>query len=253
MGRSGTRRKTQHSERAWDRVYTAVMKRLTVLLLAVGGVVVLSLALSGAFGGGACPPSPDPSVTVVALDAGHGGIDPGATAGDIYEKTITEQVVTKLAALLRELPGVEPVLTRVADETISNADRVRRAEDAGAVLYLSVHTNASTGSQAHGVEVWVDKTRSLEDPSFALADALLSELVAATGARDRGIRSGELYIHRASMPAVSVEVGFLSNPEERAWLLDPAYQDLVAQALFQGLARFLEPEPTEEKTPSSAS
>jgi N-acetylmuramoyl-L-alanine amidase len=216
------------------------MKRLTVVLLAVGGVVVLSLALSGAFRGGASAPPPEPP-TVIALDAGHGGVDPGATAGDIYEKTITEKIVADLAARFAELPDVEPLLTRVGDETISNPDRVQRAEEAGAVLYLSVHTNASSHPHAHGVEAWVDKTRSLDDLSFVLADAVLDELVVATGARDRGIRSADLYLHRASMPAASIEVGFLSNPEERAKLLDPAYQERIVDALYAGLLRYLTP------------
>lgn len=214
------------------------MRRLTVVLLAVGGVVVLSLALSGAFRGGAPPSSPEPAI-LVALDAGHGGVDPGAVAGEVLEKDITAQIAERLARRLRDVSRVEILLTRIEDETIANRDRIARAEDAGAALYLSIHANASNQTAAHGIEVWVDKTRALDDPSFDLADALLHALVENTDGRDRGIRSGELYIRHAKMPAASVEIGFLSNPAERAQLLDPNYQERVTQGLFEGLSTYL--------------
>ncbi|UCF09382.1 MAG: N-acetylmuramoyl-L-alanine amidase [Candidatus Bipolaricaulota bacterium] len=217
------------------------MRRLTVVLLAVGGVVVLSLALSGAFRGGAPPSATEPPTLVIALDAGHGGVDPGAVAGDVLEKDVTAAITTRLAALLEDLSRFEIVLTRPADLTISNRDRIAVAEDSGAILYLSVHANASDQASAHGIEVWVDKSRALDDDSYLLAQHVLETLTASTEGRDRGIRSGDLYLRHADMPAVSVEVGFLTHPHERERLLDPVYQDAVARGILAGVVAYLEP------------
>ena len=65
-------------------------------------------------------------------------------------------------------------------------------------------------------------------------------MVEATAARDRGIRSQQLYLRHTSLPAASVEVGFLTCNDERARLLDPAYQDQIAHGIVDGILTFLE-------------
>jgi len=224
---------------AWIAARLRDMRRLTVVLLAVCGVVVLSLALSGAFRGGAPPSPPEPPALIVALDAGHGGVDPGAVVGEVMEKTIVADIVARIIERASELPRLEILATRQGDETVSNRERIERAEAAGAIAYVTVHVNASHHTTAHGIEVWVDKTRKLDGPSISLAKSILEKLVGATGARDRGVRSADLYLWRASMAAVSVEIGFLTNREERGRLLELDYQETIADSILDGITAFL--------------
>ncbi len=175
---------------------------------------------------------------VVVVDAGHGGEDPGAVVAGVKEKDIVLDIVLRLFELSQGGP-VEVVLTRITDRYVDLKERVRFAEDVGAVLYLSVHANYSSDSRVRGIEVWVDNTRARDDPSWALARAVLKELVAATGAPDRGVRSQKLYMRHTRLPAALAEVGYLSNPSERRLLLDPSYRERIAQGLLKGIYDYL--------------
>ncbi len=216
------------------------MKKGTWFLLGLAVVavaVVVALALAGVFR------SPEEAVAipsiVVAIDAGHGGADPGAVFGDVYEKDINADIVTQIKALFEADPKLEAMLTRESDVTVANVDRIAMAEEAEAALYVSIHVNAFGDESVYGMEVWVDDTRTPDDPSWALARAIEEHLVAATGVRDRGVRSQESYLQRLSVPSVSVEVGYLTNAEERALLLDGTYQRQVATGILDGIRAFL--------------
>ena len=216
------------------------MKKGTWLLLGVAIVavaVVVALAIAGVFSSpkeaAAVPP------IVVAIDAGHGGSDPGAVVGDVYEKDINAAIVSRIKALIDANPRLDARFTRTLDVTVANADRVTMAEEAEAILYVSIHVNAFHDESVHGMEVWVDDTRTADDPSWALARAIEEQLAAATGARDRGVRSQESYLHRLAIPSVSVEIGYLTNPEERAQLLNEVYQQQVATGVLNGIRAFL--------------
>ncbi|MFO1506373.1 MAG: N-acetylmuramoyl-L-alanine amidase [Lysobacterales bacterium] len=98
---------------------------------------------------------------VVAIDAGHGGVDPGAKGSDgTYEKTITLAVARKLAALVDATPGMKAVLTRDGDVFVPLKERYRKAREAKADLFVSIHADACPGScDARGASVWVLSTR----------------------------------------------------------------------------------------------
>jgi N-acetylmuramoyl-L-alanine amidase len=220
------------------------MKKIGVLLLIVA-VVLISLLFAGVFKRPSSEVQPVtaepevPSVTIV-LDPGHGGRDPGAVAGDVLEKDVNLEIVKRLKALAEAEPRLNPVLTRTADVTVDKLARIRLADEVGAALYLSVHINAFDDPEVHGAETWVDATRAPDDQSWLLAESVQHALAAATGARDRGVRSQELYLQHTTLPAVSVEVGFLTCPEERAKLLDPAYQEKIAQGILNGILDYLD-------------
>ena len=212
----------------------------------VGAVAVVLLIAAGAFflvrylGGS--PDEPDlPEVTVytIALDAGHGGRDPGAVVGDVEEQEVNLEIVQKLRDLLDADPELEAVLTRNLDIYLALEERIRLAEEAGAVVYISVHANSYPDSAPSGIETIVDDTRSADDDSWVLAELIQSALSDATGARDRGTRSQESYLQRTEMPAVSVETGYLTNPGELAKLTDPVYQQTVAEGILEGIKQFI--------------
>ncbi len=221
------------------------MKRVLVVGSVIAVVVVVSLALAGAFrrSNHLDPPTPQlperPAITIV-LDSGHGGWDPGAVVGDILEKNVNVEIVARTKALAEAHPDLAPVLTRELDVYVEKTDRVQLADQVGAALYLSIHVNACDYPEVHGVETWVDDTREPSDPSWLLASAVQDAVIEATGARDRGIRSQQLYLQHTALPAASIEVGFLTCDKERSKLLDPAYQDQIARAIVDGILTFLE-------------
>jgi N-acetylmuramoyl-L-alanine amidase len=203
----------------------------------------------------------------VVIDAGHGGSNTGAPGllPGAYEKRVTLAVARALVDELRAR-GLEVVMTRDHDEYLTLRERVRRANAADPDCFVSLHTNASGARSRHGVETWVlardaaevearraasrekDDVRSMlrelelldaARASAQLARAVQSEVVAATGGQDRGVRQyGYDVLAGVTAPAVLVEMGFLDHPIEGAALLDGQQQHRIAAALASGIARF---------------
>ena len=220
------------------------MKKILIASLIAIVVIIVSLFLAGVFR--RASPEAQPVTTepqgpfvIIVLDPGHGGRDPGAVVGEILEKDVNLEIVKKVRGLIEAQPHLTPVLTRTTDVTVDKLERVQLADDIGAVLYLSIHVNAFDDPGVNGAETWIDDTRPPGDQSWKLANSVQDALVAATGARDRGLWSQELYLQHTTLPAVSVEVGFLTCPEERAKLLDSAYQDRIAQGILKGILDYL--------------
>jgi N-acetylmuramoyl-L-alanine amidase len=206
------------------------------VVLAAALTVILVLTLKGP---SPAPPEPEASY-VIALDAGHGGRDPGAEVDGVLEKDVNLDIVNKVKVLIDADPALDVVLTRDIDLYVSLENRIAIAEAAGADLYVSVHINSFGDPQVGGVETLVDDTRADGDPSYVLAAMVQDALSEATGMRDRGVRAQESYLERTTMPAISAEVGYLSNPTERQNLLDPAFQQIVAEAILCGIRTFLD-------------
>jgi len=173
---------------------------------------------------------------VVVVDAGHGGHDSGASVAGVREKDLN----LALALLVQEKArgkGLRVILTRTTDTYVELVERVRLAERAGAVLYVSIHANYHRDPRVCGVETWVDTNASPE--SVRLAESLQRAVVWATGAKDRGVRRQTLYLRHTTLPAALVEVGYLSCPAEREKLQDPAYQEKIAEGIILGILSFL--------------
>jgi N-acetylmuramoyl-L-alanine amidase len=209
-------------------------------IVAIGAVVVIAVALVLYFTlrDGSDAPAAALAYTI-AVDPGHGGRDPGADPDGVLEKDINLAIAKLLFDLAEAEENLDPVLIRTLDIFISLEDRIAQAEAAGAVLYVTIHANSYSSPEPHGVETIVDDTRDLDDDSWVLAELIQDGVVNATGAHDRGTRTQESYLQRTQMPAVSVETGYLTNPEERARLNDPAYQALVAQGILDGIKEFI--------------
>ncbi len=181
----------------------------------------------------AVPPPPE---LLVVVDAGHGSHDPGAVVAGIQEKDLN----LALALLVQKKAqgtGLRVILTRTADVYVDLVERVRLAEALGAALYVSIHANYHRDPKICGIETWVDTHANSE--SLRLAEALQRALVSATGAADRGVRRQTLYLRHTVLPTALVEVGYLSCPAEREKLLDPAYQDKIADGIIQGIRDYL--------------
>ena len=190
---------------------------------------------------------------VVYLDAGHGGYDPGASYFGISEKSLTLAIQSRVKTKL-ESEGFQVVTTRTSDTYVDLTDRSRAANASESDIFVSIHINASGSSAAQGIETYyyqpyaeypsrinaayhANPTRlSMSD---TLANAIQSSLINATGAQNQGVKRQTFAVLReTTAPAVLLELGFLSNPQEAARLNTSAYQETLANAIVAGIKRY---------------
>ena len=196
---------------------------------------------------------------IVYLDAGHGGYDPGASYFGISEKSLTLAIQSRVKAKL-EAEGYQVVTTRTSDTYVDLTDRSRAANASESDIFVSIHINASGSSAAQGIETYyyqpyaeypsrinatyhANPTRlSMSD---TLANAIQSSLINATGAQNQGVKRQTFAVLReTTAPAVLLELGFLSNPQEAARLNTSAYQETLANAIVAGIKSYYEKEST---------
>jgi len=171
------------------------------------------------------------------LDPGHGGFDPGAVGvNGCHEKNINLTVCLNLAAKLKKA-GIKAVLTREVDSTVSLAERVHIANEAGCDFFLSLHCNSALNREAHGTETCCYK---LGHKGEQLAKAIQGALVDSLQSKDRGAKQANFYVLRnTKMPAALVELGFLSNHDEADLLITGDYQAKCVQGIQKGIRQFL--------------
>jgi N-acetylmuramoyl-L-alanine amidase len=206
----------------------------------------------------------------VVIDPGHGGSNTGAPGRQtgVFEKQVTLAIARALRQRLRD-EGVQVVMTRERDTYLTLRERVRRANAAGAELFISLHTNASPEHGRRGIETYVLEREASDvearraaqaaaDPvsgvladlrlvearrgAIALARAVQSRLTAARGAAgsDRGVKqAGYDVLAGVEAPAILVEVGFIDHPIEGAELLRADVQERTAQAIAEGIFDFV--------------
>ena len=182
----------------------------------------------------------------IFIDQGHNPTNPnaGAEANGVREQDVTYEVGVRLADLLRANPNFEVRLSRNSpDEQLgtsnatSLAARVNAANSWPADYFISLHCNASTNTTASGSEVYVHSETS---PAFPLGEAILVGLQNATGLRNRGmfIRPSLYVLRRTNMPALLVEMGYLTNPED-ARLLSTDPQSF-ARGIYNGMLSYFQ-------------
>ena len=216
------------------------------------------------------------AVRAIAIDPGHGGADAGARgpAGTL-EKDVTLSVAHRLQAAIQRRLGLRVVLTRSGDAAVTLDERAAIANNNRADLFISLHANASVRETAAGAEVFhlgpADHggdagagpdagvpipvagggTRVLDivrweraqfrflERSALWARTVAEELRTRLPMSPRGVQQAPLRVLvGANMPAVLVEMGFLSNPEQEAQLVSPAFQDAVVEGLLHGVIRY---------------
>ncbi|GAB4222022.1 MAG: N-acetylmuramoyl-L-alanine amidase [Spirochaetales bacterium] len=225
-----------------------------------------------------------PRVAAIFIDPGHGGKDPGTigrhTIGgetlELKEKDIVLKTSLLLADLLKKkFPDKQVILSRSDDRYLSLEERTEMANSIAvnpedAVIYVSIHVNASLNPYARGFEVWylppqyrrnlIDGDRvetenqeivpilnsMLEEEytieSILLAKHILDSLQESVGSvsENRGLKEETWFVVRkAKMPSVLVEVGFITNEEEAKLLNQTPYLQKIAQAIYNGIVRFI--------------
>ncbi|MPZ17702.1 MAG: hypothetical protein GEV06_07310 [Luteitalea sp.] len=231
-----------------------------------------------------------PGIRTIVLDPGHGGAETGARGpGGTFEKEITLVVARQLKTLIENKLGLRVLLTRSSDETMSLDQRAAFANNNKADLFISLHTNASMQSDVSGAEVLYlslaeygpeaqsaalqsadtipalgGSTRTIAIVPWDLAQARhidrsaqLARLVDAS-LRQRLSMSGRALqqaplgvLVGANMPAVLVEMGFLSNVDEERRLASSEFQSNIVQALYQAIERFRAAAVRQAETPGA--
>lgn len=181
------------------------------------------------------PPLPSGRLVVV-LDPGHGGRDPGAVGiGGLREKDVVLPITQEVARIL-EQRGIQTILTRASDLEVDLQPRVDVAERVRATVFVSIHANAISMSRpdVNGLETYY------YDSGLALARTIHQNLLRVPGVRDRGVRQARFYVlRRTSMPAVLVEVGFVTGNEDATRLANPNYRSQVANGIANGILQYL--------------
>ena len=175
----------------------------------------------------------DDGVFLVVLDPGHGGNDPGAVVGEAQEKDINLAIALLVREQLEEQEGITILMTRDQDVYPSLTDRADFANQEQADLFVSIHANSLEDKSYAGIFTFYHPDKR---SSRAFAQAIQDAVTAASGGLDRGVRSEDYAVLRETdMPAVLVETGFMTCPEELALLLDTDYQKLLARGIAQGI------------------
>ena len=178
---------------------------------------------------------------IVVIDPGHGGRDPGAVHHGIRESDVVLAIAHMVMEHLDRNPNIQAYMTRHTDISVANAWRAAFANQLGADLYVSIHANAVRNRpNVSGIETWyMSHTREANRgfTSRQAATIMQRNLIAATGAVNRGLKTTPNFVvlRDTHMPAVLLEVGFLSNAAEAARLNSTAHQRLIARAIYDGI------------------
>ncbi len=177
----------------------------------------------------------------IYIDQGHNPVNPnaGAEGNGLREQDLVYTIGRELANRLRANGSFEVRLSRPTPETqlgtstaTSLSARVNEANRWGADYFISLHTNASSSPSASGVEAYAYSRNSA---AFSLGEDILDELSDITGLRNRGMqaRPGLYVLRRTAMPAVLVELGFITNPGDAALMRDDP--GLFAEGIYRGI------------------
>ncbi|MBE3519863.1 MAG: N-acetylmuramoyl-L-alanine amidase [Firmicutes bacterium] len=203
-----------------------------VLVFAAGNIPFVPAGTGGPLSG-----------QVVFIDPGHGGIDPGAVGRRVLEKDVDLAVAKHLGRLLVRF-GARVVYSRTGDyelELEEGADveaRLKLMKESRPTIVVSIHCNAFVSPAEYGAQTFY----SANHPRSRLLAECIQELLKkeTNTYREISSRLDHFILNHANVPAVTVELGFLSNPEEEMLLEDPAYQEKLADIICRGILAFVQ-------------
>lgn len=188
---------------------------------------------------------------IVVLDPGHGGPANGAQYFGAKEKDFNLKILYQLGEKYfnSDPSRLKVYYTRVTDVDMTLKDRAAYASKMGADLFVSLHMNASTAASAYGTEVYYSTNNNSPNAagltSKKMAEIFVNKLTNELGTLNRGAKA-EKYtvVHNNTVPAVLIELGFLSNKNDFAKLSDPVFQDKAVRIIYETLLQITEQYPT---------
>lgn len=176
--------------------------------------------------------SKKPAQKVIVIDAGHGGKDPGAKIDEELESKIVESIAKKIKAL-NGSEDLKIILLREDDSFVSLSDRVNKINQINPDLLISLHLNASKNPNEKGVNAFISSQNGFYDKSLEKANQLI-EKISNNNLTKGGVKDANLYIIKNSKcPAVLLEVGFLSNANDKAYITSESGKDEIAKNILK--------------------
>lgn len=176
--------------------------------------------------------SKKPAQKVIVIDAGHGGKDPGAKIDEELESKIVESIAKKIKAL-NGSEDLKIILLREDDSFVSLNDRVNKINQINPDLLISLHLNASKNPNEKGVNAFISSQNGFYEKSLEKANQLI-ENISNNNLAKGGVKDANLYIIKNSKcPAVLLEVGYLSNANDRAYITSESGKDEIAKNILK--------------------
>lgn len=226
-------------------------------------------------------------VHTIAIDAGHGGKDPGAIGvNGLREKDVVLDIALRLKTYLTEQYGMKVLMTRADDVFIPLEERTAMANANNADLFISIHANASRNLNASGIETYylnltsdpTDMETAARENSASMKNIsdlqkILSQLLVSTkikestslassiqkalpkslavkysDVKDLGVKKAPFYVLiGARMPSILVETSFITNPSEGIKLAKPEYREALAKGILEGINKYIGDFPQQKK------
>jgi N-acetylmuramoyl-L-alanine amidase len=176
----------------------------------------------------------EPRKIKIVLDAAHGGNDHGAKHEQFSEKDVTAQIIGKIQAANNN-ENIEIQFTRVDDNSTTLQQRTDLINRVKPDLVLSLHVNYNKDSDTSGFEIYTSKADNANNAKSAVfANKLADKLSKKLATKNRGVKEAPLFIlNKSEAPAIVIELGFLSNANDRALLTNGSSQDNIALTLLE--------------------
>ena len=189
-----------------------------VKILSFIGVLALTLSFTS---------NPTHEKKIIVIDAGHGGKDSGVHLDGFSEKVITEEIAKKIQ-LLNKDGNFQIVLLRDGDNFIDRNDRVTKANELKPDLLISIHVNITNDEAEKGAEVYVSNKNRFYKESSELAEKLINSLASTNKVKEGNFN----IIKDVKCPGLLLEVGYLSNIDDRAYITSDAGQNEIATKIL---------------------
>lgn len=186
---------------------------------------------------------------IIVLDAGHGGIDPGAMKNNVQEKQINFAVINQYAKEYFDHSDIKVYYTRTTDTKIDLYERAAFADKVGADLFISFHVNAHNSSSVNGTSVYYSTANNTVTntglSSSILAKKVLDNMLAEWGTKNMGVLTNNfVVVHYNTVPAILVECAFLTNASDFNKITNKTYQKKAAKAIFEAVEEIFKTYPT---------
>lgn len=189
---------------------------------------------------------------VIVIDAGHGGVDAGASANNVVEKDINLKIALKLKEYIEQSGGIA-ILTRDEDMSTQDTDsgkgisakqsdlknRKELIDESKADMFISIHMNKFEQEKYKGAQVFYSNNSEESKKLGEIIQSSMREILDSGNNREAKNSDGKIYvIKNANVPSVLIECGFLSNAEEAKRLSDEEYQQKVAWSIYMGITKY---------------
>ncbi|MBU5425724.1 N-acetylmuramoyl-L-alanine amidase CwlD [Tissierella pigra] len=189
---------------------------------------------------------------VIAIDPGHGGVDPGAVSKNgIKEDEINLQIALKLKRLIEQSGGIV-VMTRFEDEGLYTSEsktlRQMKREDlfnrkeivngSNSEIFISIHLNSFIRPTYYGAQTFYNKDSEGSQQLALIIQKELKNILDKDNNRQPQVRDDIFILNEVNIPSVLVECGFLSNSNEEKLLINESYQEKIAWAIYVGIMNY---------------